>query len=328
MIRYALRRLALAVSLVWGVSFVAFVGAALSLDPLWQERFGCATPSCLRQLHEDTIKLHLNDPVIDRYWLWLSGLLRHGFQSIWGDSYASYLLRSVEVTSELMACALVLTALLAVAVGVASARRAGRPPDLLLRFLSYIAWSLPSFLVATLALHWLGPTGWFLTGAPPGRGYVSGSFGRLPSGGFIIWLRGMTLPAVTLSVGLIGLYARYLRTMMLAELHRPYVVVARSKGLSETRVAYRHALRNSLVPFVSVLSLEFGAILGASIGVDYVFQMGGLAGSFLGDLTQSSDPYVLANIVVAAAGIVTIFMLLGDLAIGWLDPRVRAGTAG
>ena len=323
MVRYALRRLAFAASLVWGVSFVAFLVSAVSMDPLWGYRL-CGTPKCLRLLHEYTIKMHLKDPVLERYWLWLSATFRHGFETIWGSPSSGQLLHEVGITAELMATALVLTALLAVAIGVASARRAGRPPDLLIRLLTYVAWSLPSFLVATLALRWLGPTGWFLTGAPRGP-FGSGVTG-LRGSGFVTWVRGMTLPALTLSLGLIGLYARYLRTMMLAELHRPYVVVARAKGLSETRVAYRHALRNSLVPLVSVLSLEIGAVLGASIAVDYVFYMGGLASDFLGSLINSSDPYVLTNIVVAAAAIVTIFMLLGDLAIGWLDPRARAGA--
>ena len=87
----------------------------------------------------------------------------------------------------------------------------------------------------------------------------------------------MTLPAIALALGLVGVYTRYIRSSMLVALSQPYAVVARAKGLSEGRVVVRHALRNSLIPFVSALSLEIGAIVGASMAADWVFSMGGVA---------------------------------------------------
>ena len=326
MIGYVLRRIVLALSLVWAVSFVGFLAFALTFDPLWQQRM-CGAP-CAHQVAVLTVKYHLNKPVIERYWYWLSGLIHHqSFQSIEGFPITSELLNATKVTTELMACALVVTAFFAVIVGVASARRAGRPLDLLLRGLAYIAWSLPAFLVASVALRWVVPAvGWFLVGGtaalPPGAAFQGAPIPH--PGGFVNWIRNMTLPVLTLSLGLIGLYSRYVRTALLAELHRPYAVTALAKGLTDTRVAYRHALRNALPPFVSVLSLEIGAILGASLAIDYVFYMGGLASYFLGGLTQAADPYVLTAVVVAASCIVVLFMFVADLAIGWLDPRTAA----
>ncbi|MGH3009135.1 MAG: ABC transporter permease [Gaiellaceae bacterium] len=320
MIGYALRRLALAVSLVWGASFAAFIAFALTIDPLWSLRM-CGSP-CAAQVKHLTAAYHLDKPLLDRYWIWLSSLVRHGFRDISGVPISSGLLESAKVTAELMASALAVTVVFAVVVGVASARRPGRPPDVVLRVLAYVAWSLPSFLVASVALRWLVPTGWFLTGAAVGGlSECSNCAVHLPPGGFVIWIRSMALPVLTLSLGLIGLYSRYLRTALLTELYRPYAVVARGKGLTERRVVYRHALRNALLPFVSVLSLEIGAILGASLAVDYVFQMGGIASYFLGALTNSADPYTLTGVVIVASAVVAFLMFLIDLMVGWLDPR-------
>jgi len=326
MIGYVLRRLALAVSLVWAVSVACFIGFALTFDPLWQLRT-CGTPQCHKQIAQLTVRYHLNKPVFERYWYWLSSLVHHGgFSGIDGSPITTQLLSSVRVTTELLAASLLVTAVFAVIVGIACARRPGRPADLVLRTLAYVAWSLPTFLVATVALRWLVPTGWFLVGGQVATINIAVSPG-LPGSGFEDWVRGMALPVLALSLGLIGLYSRYVRTAMLTELHRPYAVVALSKGLTDRRVAYRHALRNALAPFVSVLSLEIGAILGASLAVDYVFQMGGLASFFLNALSQSADPYVLTAVVVASCCIVVFFMLVADLAVGWLDPRTATAAS-
>jgi peptide/nickel transport system permease protein len=320
MIGYVLRRLALALSIVWAVSIAGFVAFALTFDPLWQLRL-CGTAACQAQIAHLTVAYHMDKPVLERYWIWLLGFARHGFRAINGVPIATPLLHAARVTAELMAASVVVTAVFAVVVGVASARRFGRPLDLVLRGLAYVSWSLPTFLVASVALRWLGSQGWFLLGAAQVYSPIVGGEVTHRAGGFVTWLRVMTVPVLTLSLGLIGLYSRYVRTALLTELHRPYAVVARAKGLTETRVAYRHALRNALPPFVSVLSLEIGAILGASLAVDYVFQMGGLASYFLGALIQSADPYELTAVVVAASVIVALFMFVADLAVGWLDPR-------
>jgi peptide/nickel transport system permease protein len=136
----------------------------------------------------------------------------------------------------------------------------------------------------------------------------------------------MTLPCVALALGLVGVYARYIRSSMLESLQQQYVVVARAKGVPEWRVLLKHALRNSLIPFTSVLSLEFGAIIGASLAVDAVFSLGGLASAFLSALGQA-DPFQLTALVICVSVVVTMFMLLSDLLAGWLDPRARVGRA-
>jgi peptide/nickel transport system permease protein len=171
---------------------------------------------------------------------------------------------------------------------------------------------MPTFLIGVLLIRSLGPTHWFDIG--------------LRGSGFVNWLRWISLPSLALALGLVGLYSRYIRSAMLVALRQPYSTVARGKGLGERRVLLHHALRNSLIPFVSLLSLELGAVVGASLATDYVFNMGGLAALFLHSIGQA-DPFVLTAILVVIAGVVAVFVFLGDLAIGWLDPRARAGAS-
>jgi len=112
---------------------------------------------------------------------------------------------------------------------------------------------------------------------------------------------------------------------MIVTLGQPYVWTARAKGLPESRVVVRHALRNSLIPVTSLLSLEVGGVIGASLAADAVFNTGGLAGVFFSSLNRS-DPFELTALLVTTAVVVCVFMLLGDALIGVLDPRTRAAT--
>jgi glutathione transport system permease protein len=317
MVAYAARRVVLAVSIVWAISFGAFVSFGLSFDPTYPLILGGRNDPQRLML---VSRFHLHDPILVRYWMWLKGLFTHGFGETvmgrfgFGNGYGigHAVWSAASVTTQLIAASLVLVVLGSVLVGVIGARWPGTPLDGGLRLLAYGAWSMPTFLVGVLLARWLGPTGWF--------------YGGRPGGGFVHWLRTMALPAITLSVGLIGVYSRYIRSAMLVSLHQPYAVVARAKGLSERRIVVRHALRNSLIPFVSVLSLEFGAVVGASLATDYVFGMGGLAYLFLQSLSQA-DPFAMTAILVVIGGIVAVFVLLADLAVGWLDPRARVEAA-
>lgn len=314
MIGYAVRRVVFAISLVWGVSFAAFVAFGLSFDPLWQ--YALCRPQCDPQRNALIAKFHLHDSILHRYWLWLTGLPRHGFGQAAVPQYGfqnndigAPLLHAAGTTAELLGLGLLLTLVFSVLIGVVAARRGGAL-DAVLRLLAYVAWSVPTFTTGVLLALWLAPTHWFLGGGSPG-------------GGVGHWIRTMALPAITLSVGMIGLYSRYVRTAMSSELRRQYAVVARGKGLRESRVAYRHALRNSLVPFVSVLSLDLGAVLGACFAAEWVFGLNGLATFFIRSMSNA-DPFILTAIIAMVAVVVAFFALVADLLVGWLDPRTRA----
>jgi peptide/nickel transport system permease protein len=246
--------------------------------------------------------------------------------TIWPD-----LSHAVWISFQLVGFALALMIVISVALGVFSARRPGSALDGLVRLLTYASWSIPTFLIAFLMKRWIMPDQAVSTNFYLGGGGAShlGSHPFLvgpPTGGVVDWFQHMTLPALALALGLIGVYARYIRSSMLVSLAQPYAAVARAKGLSEWRIIRVHTLRNSLIPFVSALSLEIGAVVGASLAADYVFGLGGLATFTIRSLGQS-DPFLLTALVVVLAVIVMVFVTLSDLVIGWLDPRARVAAA-
>jgi peptide/nickel transport system permease protein len=227
------------------------------------------------------------------------------------------LLHSVWISTQLVGSALLLVIVASILVGALCARNRGSLLDVALRLAAYASWSVPVFLVAFLGARFLSGHPVY-NGPPSHRTFVLGP----PSGGVTGWFRHMTLPVLALSIGLIGVYARYLRSALLVNLSMQYATAARAKGLTESRVVIVHALRNSVAPFVSSLALEIGAIVGASIAADWIFGLGGLA-SFTVQALSQSDPFTLTAIVVTLSAFVMLFVTLADLFVAWLDPRAR-----
>ena len=338
MVGFFVRRLLLAVVTVVTVSFIAFVSFGKSLDPsyplvLSQDQ----TPRHLVQAH-----YHLTDPILERYWLWVKNFAHSGFgkgvsttvvdgQVVEGaGNIGSELWHAGWITFQLVGYALVLTVLLSLLLGTVSSRWRGGAADVGVRLLTYMSWSVPAFLIAFFFRRWF-------TGDQTASSFIYGPqtlqhpghpvfLIGAPTGGFVDWFQHMTLPAIALALGLVGVYSRYIRSSMLVSLSQPYAVVARAKGLSEGRVVVRHALRNSLIPFVSALSLEIGAIVGASMAADWVFSMGGVATLTIGALGRA-DPFEMTAVVISLSVIVIVFMTVADLVVGWLDPRARLAAA-
>jgi peptide/nickel transport system permease protein len=332
---YLVRRFLFAASLVVAVSFAAFAIFGISFDPGY--------PFMASPAHIDHVKhaflvehYHLHDDIVSRYWRWLGGVFRHGFGNTVsldigeapirflsdGEPITPVVLRAFEVTAAMVGFALLLVTVLSSFIGTFAAQRRRFRGDLWARGLAYVGACLPTFLVADLVRRWLLPHSsvvsrggsfqvvsehtWLQPG-PPGHGIES-------------WAQHLLLPAVALALALAGIYARYIRSSMLVALGQQYVTVARAKGVREWRVAVRHALRNSLIPFTALLSLEMGGVIGASLAADGVFGTGGLASAFL-QAVGRSDPFLLTAIFTITAVLVAGFAFLSDFAMGLLDPR-------
>jgi len=222
----------------------------------------------------------------------------------------------------LIALALLIVFSLSVLLGTFAARRPGRPGDVLARTFAYSTWSIPAFLLALLLQELFARIAIAYDWHPV---YVTGIPGPETGTGLhfvLIWLQHLALPVIALAAGFVGAYSRYVRSAMLVSLNAPYTTTARAKGLSEARLTVRHALRNSLIPFVNVLALDFGAIFGASLAVDYVFDQHGLA-SHLVKALFDSDPYEVEPLVLVAAGVVLVSRMVADVTTRRLDPRAR-----
>ncbi len=318
------RRLILSVVVLVAVSFASFWAVAAHVDPLYPLLY--RTPRPTELIDRLTAANHLNDSIPTRYGHWLLGLFS-------GDDSNRMILSHEPIwplvgtalahTAELAAASIVVIVFLSVAAGVAAAYFRGSLFDLVIRGLGSVTWSIPTFLVALMlqeAVTRLGSaTGWhpfYLTGLPGANGSTSG-FGAV-----LDWLRHMTLPVVTVSVCFVGAYARYLRSSLLLALDAQYSTVARAKGLSERSVLLRHALRNASIPFVAVLSLEFGGLIGATFVADLLFGLQGL-GSLFFDSINLADPLLTESLLVVTAAGMLLFSQLGDIATAWLDPRIR-----
>jgi peptide/nickel transport system permease protein len=246
-------------------------------------------------------------------------------------------------TAALLGMTIVIVLVLSIVVGVLAAVRAGSWFDMGFRAFSYTAWAVPPFLLALVlqtglismtrhGLHLFPVSGWpatcpagfFFCTAPPG-GHGISLVAKI--------LQALVIPSIALSVAFVGLHSRYLRSSLLVAFGAPYTNTARAKGLSETRIVLRHALRNSLGVFTSVLLLDLGAVIGASLAVDFVFRLGGLGlvflglvgglGSQSGDGPKPLDPYAVMSVLTLTAIIVAVASLLAELVVVWLDPRVR-----
>ena len=291
---------------------------------------------------------------LEQYWAWVKGLW--GGQTLDGilhrptftrnfTSEGPMLLDSLGHTLALLGYVLVLILLAAVAIALVAAARRGSLLDLVLRALSYLAWAVPAFLLALLVQgivnrvggsRGIGPfplAGW-PGQCPAAFGLNRGFLSPCPSAGTgaaYAWnvIRYTTLPAFTLAAGFVGVHARYLRTALLDALDQPYVTTARAKGLTERRVLLRYALRNSLVTFAGALLADVGAIFGAAMAVDYVFELNGLGSVFVSAFPVdmgSVNVNAIEPVILLTAILVLASSLLADLFVRWLDPRIRDRT--
>jgi peptide/nickel transport system permease protein len=334
MLAYTVRRLLLTLVTLVTVSFVGFVAFGKGLDPSYPlAAGGDVKDQRIVQAH-----YHLTDPILSRYWRWLAQIPREGFgrpaslQVTDGKvvesegTIAPELWDAGWTTVQLVGFALVLTVILSLALGTLSSRFRGGFVDGGVRVLNYVSWSVPAFLIAFFFRKWFAgtQTASTFTYGPQTIDHHGADIFLIgpPTGGIVSWFQHMTLPAVALALGLVGVYSRYIRSSMLVALSQPFAVVARAKGLTESRVVVRHALRTALIPFASALALEVGAVVGASMAADWVFSMGGVATLTIGALGRA-DPFEMTAVVVTLSAIVLIFMTLADLFVGWLDPRAR-----
>ena len=329
MIVYVVRRLLLAAFVFVAVSFVSFTVFASPLDPTW--KFGPGANPERERLKEE---YHLNEPAVEQWWLWAKGTVTgnptatrtvcagRGVDCIHAEVWPR-VWPALGRTALLAGLAVVVVTFFSLLIGTIAATRPGSGLDIVLRTGSYLTWSIPAFVAAVLVqllLRHLALTYGFepfpVSGLPlPGEAGSGFHF-------VLVWAQHLALPVLTIAIGFIGAYSRYVRSAMLVSLNEPYTVTARAKGITERRVVIRHALRNSLLPFLSLVTLDFGALFSASLVADYIFAQQGLA-TLLTGAVYNADPFELQPLVLVGAASVLFFSLLGDLVASRLDPRIR-----
>lgn len=261
----------------------------------------------------------LDRPIIEQYGIWLgkavSGDL--GLSLRTGLPVTQLIARAFPVTAELAGFALAIGLAVSVSAGIAAARRAGRAGDVGITLLSIVGISTPPFVLAialiyvfAVRLHLLPTTGFVPVGESlPGH------------------LRSLVLPSVTLGLVSAGVLVRIMRRSVLDELGQDYVRAARAKGISDTRVVYRHAVRNALIPFITIAGIEAGVLLSGAVIVETIFAVPGLGRLMIDNINQRDYPVVQGAVLVTSLIYVLINALV-DVVYAALDPRIRAERTG
>jgi peptide/nickel transport system permease protein len=309
------RRLLAAIPVLWGVTFLTFVVMNQLPGDAAQQLLGAnATPAEVRALE---LKLHLNEPFWIRYWHWLTGAVTGhlGASLTSGQPVTSILAQRLPVTFELMIYTFCISVLIAVPVAVAAAHRPGGLADKLSMMLSMAGLSIAPYVLAlvlvlvfAVELHVL-----------PAIGFVPLSQSVVGN------IKSLTLPALSIGLPLACFYTRLLRADIIEQMQsEDYVVTARAKGIAPWQVLIRHALRNSMFGFLTVLGLNLGTLIGALVIIEPIFSLPGI-GQVLLQSINDRDIIVVEAVVLVFALVVVLANLLTDLLYAVLDPRIRYG---
>ncbi|MFJ2442861.1 ABC transporter permease [Streptomyces sp. NPDC087658] len=313
MVSFLARRLLSGLVLVFVISTMTFVLVRMTGADIARTIAGQTATT--RQVAQKTTELGLDKPLLIQYGEWLGAAVRGELGSSWftGDSVTASLGDRLPVTLSIVLGGLLLSAVLSVLFGVAAALRGGLL-DRAVQLTAVVGFAVPSFLVA-LVLALFAGVKW---GLLPATGYTS--FAESPSG----WLASVILPSVSLAVGAVAATAQQVRGALLDVLRMDYVRTLRSRGLSRRSLLLKHALRNAAPSALTVLSLQFIGLVGGAVVVEKVFGLAGI-GSVANTAASEGDSPLLMGVVVVMVGIVVAVNLLMDIALGWLNPKVRVG---
>ncbi|RPH61707.1 MAG: ABC transporter permease [Acidobacteria bacterium] len=304
MSRFLLRRLLLTVPVLFGVATLVF--ALIHLVPGDPAQAMLGEGASAQDLVELRERLGLNRPLLVQYTTFVSGLVRGdlGLSLSRNQPVTTLILERIPATAELAFAAMAVAIALAIPLGIAAAVWRGTAVDQAAMTLALLGISVPNF--------WLGPLMAIL---------FSVELGWLPVSGRGSW-RHLVLPATTLGAALAAILARMTRASLLDELRELYVLAAAARGASRLRVVLRHAFRNSLIPIVTIIGLQFGAVLTGTVITETIFAWPGIGRLLIQSIGFRDYPLVQGCILLIAVTYV-VMNLLTDVAYGWLDPRIR-----
>jgi peptide/nickel transport system permease protein len=323
LLTYIIRRLLYSVLVLIAASFLVFTFVAKGAgDPLGPIRVAPNVDQAgLDRIAEEK---HLNDSVFVRYGYWVQDAATNNF----GDTLLTNqpilpeLWRAMKNTLQLVIAAELLAILIAVLIGVLSALRQYSFFDYTATTFSFLGLAMPLFWLALmLQVLVVQIQSWTGTKLFP----VASLNDVDPGGGFSFVIdraHHLALPVMVLMVASIATYSRFMRASMLEVVNADYVRTARAKGLNERRVTFGHAFRNALIPLVTVVALNFGALIGGAVVTETVFSLDGMGLYFIRALS-GADPFPVMAWLMVTATMIIIFNLIADILYGVLDPRVR-----
>ena len=313
MTQYIIKRLLFTILVLWAVSAIVF--AAVRIIPGDVCRIVLATPDVdeqqCRAIRGD---LGLDEPAVTQYFRYMGGVFRGDLgttliskRDVWGE-----IRTRIPLTLELTLLATVFALSLALPIGMYSALRRDSATDYGLRLLT-IGWlSIPGFWIGTMLI--IFPAKWW--GYSPPVGYVHLWQDPLKN------LHQLYLPAIALGLALSASLARVTRSSMLEVLRQDYIRTARAKGLVERGIVIQHALKNAMIPVITLFAIQFGTLLGGTVVLESIFSLPGLGTLTLSSVLIKDYPQV-QGLVLFFASVLVLINLVVDISYAWFDPRIR-----
>jgi peptide/nickel transport system permease protein len=322
MVTYIVRRLLYSIPVLFVSSFLIFTFVSTTTDPLEAVKMQPNVNQAAIQLVEK--QNHLKDAIVVRYGYWVRDAFTNSFgKSILGERpILPDMLNRLKVTLQLIIAAELLTLLLAIGVGVYSAIRQYSVFDYSMTTMSFLGLAIPVFwlglILQIIFVNIFNKWGIRIF-------YTSGLDNINPGHGIHFLaqrVQHLVLPVLTLSVISIAGYSRFMRASMLEVVNADYIRTARAKGLIERRVIFRHAFRNALIPLVTLAAIDFGTLFGGTVITETVYGLPGMGRYFIDALSYGETYEIMAWLMLTAAMIV-LFNLIGDVLLGFLDPKIR-----
>ena len=314
MTRYVVQRLLMMLLTLIGVSVIVFMLIRLLPGSIVDQILGVESVRDPADIQRIQAMFGLDQPVAVQYATWLGRILTGNLDTSYrtGRSVQSMIAETLPLTVELAAGAIVVSLAIGVPTGVLAALRQNRGTDMLLRIGTLLGLSIPSFWQGTILILIFS---YYLRWAPP-VSWVS-PFEDLGAN-----LRMMILPMITLGTASSAAIQRYTRIAMLDVMRQDYVRTARAKGLPEGKVIYLHAFRNCLIPVVTVLGLELGALLGGAAVTEQVFTLPGVGRLVLEGIYGRDYPVIQGTVLLIASAFIVVNFVV-DMLYAVLNPRIR-----
>ena len=316
MLEFLTRRAAISIATLFVISLIVFTGVRLIPgDPARVMGGTDADPAGLEEIRE---KYGLKDPIVLQYLRWIGLALRGDLgESIrTREPVVKTVARKLPITIELAWLSVLIAVGIAIPAGVFSATRRNTLWDLLANGVSLCGLSIPSFWLGIMLIL-----------------FFSVRLGWLPASGFVpLWedpignVRRMIMPAFVLGTGLAAVLMRQTRNSMIEVLSADYIRTARSKGLAGRAVVFRHAIRNGLIPVVTILGLQMGALMSGAVVTEQIFVVPGF-GRLIVEAVFTRDYPLVQGVVLITASAYVFINLLVDVSYSVLDPRIRVGRA-
>ncbi|MDO8962796.1 MAG: ABC transporter permease [Methylophilus sp.] len=337
MLSYLIKRILWMIPMLIGISLISFFimhlapGDITSNEAAFNPKASEESRQKLRELY------HLDEPVVVQYGLWLKRMVQLDF----GNSFAGHqkpvfwettdkdgnitkgmIQEALPITLMINILGLIITLSLAIPLGVIAARRYQGWQDRSITLFNFIGFSIPGFWLSLLLMYWLGVMNNWL----PISGLHSLDYDTLDTWGkFKDSLSHLVMPVIIPSVtGLAGI-TLFVKNGMLDVLNQDYITTARAKGLNERQVVYTHALRNALLPLITIVGLSIPGLIGGSVIAETIFAIPGMGKLFYDAVLMRDFPVVMGILTIGSA-LTLLGNLIADISYAWADPRVRRGV--